>query len=159
LASTSSPQMSLSGAFRVCHQFDGAIPRPPLVRSAPASSISALCTDPGGYYIDVVGDGGTTRFASSCAGTVAVGAVGAVGGPFSPHATGTGNPQQILIEACSDRTASAAKISIVGGMTSAVTVYLRDAAGKIYLAYGQPAMDTATLRIAPLGGAIEGTLV
>jgi hypothetical protein len=146
----------LSGTFHACHQFDDAISRPPSQRplASPAGS-EAPCADTGGYYIDVVADGGTTRFGSSCANaTVDVGAVGAVGGPFSPHSS---SAQQILLEACSDRTEGAAKISIVGGTSSGVTVYLRDGAGKISMAYNQPAMDPATLRIGPLGGAIEGT--
>jgi hypothetical protein len=154
--STTSASSTLSGTFHACHQFDDAISRPPSPRPlASSNGIDAPCADAGGYYIEVAADGGTTRFASSCANsTVDVGAVGAVGGPFSPHDS---SAQQILLEACSDRGEDAAKISIVGGASSGVTVYLRDRAGKISLAYNQPEMDPATLRIGPLGGAIEGT--
>ena len=110
------------------------------------------CPDPSSYFIEITGDAGTTTLRSSCANATGdFGAVGAVGGPFSEYSKFARN--QVLLEACSDRSKDAAKISLVFG---AGTLYYRDALGTVYLSYGQ-SFGSLPLQIGPIGGPIEGT--
>jgi hypothetical protein len=115
------------------------------------------CPDPSSSFIEVTGlDAGTTMFRSSCANATGdFGAVAAVGGPFWR----TSNPTEpaVLLEACTDRSSGAAKISImIGDASSPGSIYFRDAQGNVFFAFKDP-VDRTALRIGPIGGTIEGT--
>ena len=131
---------------------EGRAPSDVVVESSPTGM---GCPDPSSYFIEVTGDAATTMFRSSCANTSGdFGAVGAVGGPFL-LAAGPRDPQ-LLVEACSDRSSGAAKISIVIGDRYIGTVYFKDTLGDVYIAFFGSSFSGPWPRIGPIGGIIEG---